>query len=131
MSDPFTDIRITGLDTTATRPSEQGPAMRLLHLSLSAPPPPNWVRLFSQTRQKARHSMWRRAWIEGAHIVLDCVPEELEHYHLTDLKDDVRSCNAKYRRWDEEMAAAAAAKHRAELEDRVRLQKLAARLDFD
>lgn len=131
MTEPFSDIRITGLDVNSTQPSQQDAAMRLLHLYLSALPPPNWVRLFAQRRQQARHSMWRRAWIEGSHIVLDCVPEELEQFHLTDLKDDVRNCNAKYRQWDKEMALAAAAKHRADLQDKLRLQIIAARLNFD
>ncbi len=131
METTFADIRITALDVDATRPSPQGPGMRLLHLKLSDLPPPNWVRLFNELRQQPRHSMWRQAWIEGSHVVIDCVPDEIEQYHLTDLKDDVRVCNGRHRRWDQEMAIAETARRREEQSERIRLIALNARLDFD
>ena len=37
--------------------------------------------------------MWREDWIEGNFIVVDCVPEEIEQYHLRDLKEDVAKTN--------------------------------------
>lgn len=117
--------------STRRGPPPHGPGMRHLHLSLSDTPPPNWARPFKELRQQPRHSMWRHAWVEGAHIVIDCVPDEMEQFHLTDLKDDVRVCNDRHRRWDHEMVIAAAARRREEQSERLRLLALNARLDFD
>jgi hypothetical protein len=41
--------------------------------------------------------MWREVWIEGADLVIQCPPEELEQFHLGDLKQDVRNSNRAYR----------------------------------
>jgi hypothetical protein len=41
--------------------------------------------------------MWQKAWIDGQYIVLDCVPNEIEKYHLNDLKLDVQNTNDKYK----------------------------------
>lgn len=86
MNAPFEDIRITGLDAEATQRSPTPPALRLMHQSLSSSPPREWRQIFAGERQLPRHSMWRRAEIHEEHIVVDCVPEELEQYHLEDKK---------------------------------------------
>lgn len=97
MSVNFQDIRITGLDSKATQQSPTAPGLRLMYLTLSGTPPHMWTQIFDAERQFPRHSMWRTAEVEGDNIVVDCVPEELEQYHLRDLKEDVRNTNEKYR----------------------------------
>lgn len=131
MSTAFEDIRITGLDENATRASDKGSAMRLMHLTLSKSPPSNWSTLFEQERQFPRHNMWRRAWIEGRYIVVDCVPEEIEQYHLADLKQDVANSNQKYRTWLAQSAAASDRKQQEEKAERERIAALGSKLKFD
>lgn len=93
----FTDIAIIGFAEKRTHPSDSGSLMRHLYLELSATPHADWITLFENERQFPRHSMWRRAWIYGAYIVIDCVPEELEQHHLRDLKQDVENTNKTFR----------------------------------
>lgn len=70
-----------------------------IYLKLSSRPTIDWRNIFKAERSFPRHSMWREAWVEGDYIIIYCVPEELERYHLNDLKQDVSSCNAKYRKY--------------------------------
>ncbi|MEI7748716.1 MAG: hypothetical protein WCI81_06545 [Chlorobiaceae bacterium] len=131
MSTEFEDIRITGLDAKAMRDSDKGSAMRLMHLTLSKSPPSNWGILFDQERQFPRHSMWRRAWIEGRYIVVDCVPEEIGQHHLADLKQDVANTNQQYRAWLAQSAAASDRKQQEEKAERERIAALGSKLNFD
>lgn len=93
----FTDISILSVNTDASTPYENT-ALFEVHLTLSAQPPSEWSDCFAEARSFARHTMWRSAWIEGNHIVIRCVPEEMAKYHLEDLKQDVTTANTAYRR---------------------------------
>jgi hypothetical protein len=131
MNKPFTDIRITGLDTAATEQSPTAPGLRHMYLSLSDSPPFVWTQIFDAERQFPRNTMWARAWIQGDSIVVDCVPEELEQYYLRDLKEDVTNSNTKFREFlareeRRESAAEQAAQH-----ERERIAKLGKRLNFE
>jgi len=92
----FEGIRIVDIDAERVQPSNRAPGLRHIYLKLSHTPPTEWVRIFKDERSYPRHSMWRHAWIEGAYIVIDCVPEEIENYHLRDLRQDVATANTKY-----------------------------------
>lgn len=97
MNKPFSDIRIIGLEADRTKRSPSAPGFRLMYLSLSEAPPHRWCQIFDAERQFPRQSVWRRAWIEGTSIVVDCAPEELEQYHMEDLSQDVANTNTKFR----------------------------------
>ena len=127
----FEDVRIVELDVDATQPSASGSAMRLMHLTLSCGPPSGWSGLFDEQRRFPRHSMWRKAYVSARHIVVDCVPDEIERYHLRDLKEDVAAVNEKYRQLVAQEAAQASAKHQRDQEERDDLRSIADRLDFE
>jgi hypothetical protein len=95
----FEDIRITGLDDEKTFKPNPKNLLYNIYLKLSSRPTIDWRNIFKAERSFPRHSMWREAWVEGDYIIIYCVPEELERYHLNDLKQDVSSCNAKYRKY--------------------------------
>lgn len=129
MSPPFTDISITGLDKAATEQSPTASGLRLMHLTLSDFPPHVWTQLFDAEREFARHSKWRHARIQGALIVVDCVPEELPE-HLRDLKEDVANSNNKFRGYlAQEERRSIAAEEAAKLE-RERIEQISKGLDF-
>jgi hypothetical protein len=130
-ADSFTDIKITGLDVNATQPSQAAPGLRHMYLRLSARPSSEWQELFNQERQFPRHTMWREAWIEGNFIVVDCVPEEIEQYHLRDLKEDVAKTNQNYRDYLARVARAQEQQKEAEQKEKSRLEDLKSRLEFD
>jgi hypothetical protein len=102
-----------------------------MYLTLSAAPPEEWAQIFEERRRFPRHTSWRNAWIEGASIVIDCVPEEIERVHLSDLKEDVAACNKGYLEWRARAAAAAANRDEEERRERTRLEELQSRLKFD
>jgi dTMP kinase len=131
MSTQFADIRITGLNTDSTRQSPTAPGLRLMYLSLSDSPPQVWGQIFKAERQFPRHTMWRRAWIEDNCIVVDCVPEELEKFHLKDLKTDVANSNIKFREFLAMAERQAQAGEEATQRERERIEKVKRQLNFD
>jgi len=130
MSTDFADLTIIGLDTERTRPSSRASGLRHMYLTLSASPSRAWSQLFDQERQFPRHNMWRRAWIEGNAIVVDCVPEEIALYHLNDLKQDVAEANQKYRQYLGQSEAEQRRAVEVRAQEQKRLEDLKGRLDF-
>lgn len=126
----FTDIKIVDLDVTLTRQSDKAPGLRQMFLKLSQVPPSEWTQIFDNERTFPRHSMWRRARIEGNHIVVDCAPDEIEKYHLRDLKQDVANSNAKYRDYLRQVYQQQTQAKQAEDAEKRRLDELRSKLDF-
>lgn len=93
----FVDVQIIGVDKERTYNPDPQKALFNIYLTLSAYPSQEWVAIFDAERRFPRHTMWRKAWIEGNNAVVYCVPEELKQYHLRDLKEDVATSNTKYR----------------------------------
>jgi hypothetical protein len=131
MKEPFEEIRITDLDVDLAQPSDEAPGFRRLYLKLSGEPPPEWVRLFEQKRRFPRHPSWRKAWIVGAHIVVECVPEELEEFQLNHLKEDVADANRDFLDWTAKNEAEITGQLRERAVARQQLEKLRAKLTFD
>jgi hypothetical protein len=129
MSTPFTDIKITDLETV-TQESATAPGLRQIYFSLSTTPPEMWCRFFQSERQFARRSMWRKAWIEHGSIVVDCTPEEIER-QLEDLKTDVAKSNTKYREYLAQMAQGIQAAKQAAQQEQERMEGIRKRLNFD
>ncbi|WP_293367485.1 toll/interleukin-1 receptor domain-containing protein [Nevskia sp.] len=97
--DEFTDIEITGVDKDRTYNPDPQKALFNVYFTLSAYPPQDWGDIFEAERRFPRHTMWRKAWVEGNSIAVYCVPDEVKKYHLGDIKTDVASSNAKYREY--------------------------------
>ena len=131
MSKDFENIMIVDLDVDMTRHSNKASGLRHMFLRLSSRPPTDWVRIFDNERGFPRHTMWRKAWVEGQHIVVDCVPEEIERYHLRDLKEDVANANRKYREYIVQVQAEKERDRSAEAAEKERLRNLKGNLKFD
>ena len=131
MKAPFEEIRITDLDVDLAQPSQEAPGFRRLCLKLSEEQSPEWVRIFERERRFPSHRIWRNAWVVGAHIVVECVPEELEQFQLNHLKQDVATVNKRV----SEAAAAKMAEIRQQLQEQAKarrdLENLRTRLSFD
>lgn len=93
----FEDIEITELDEHRTHNPDPSRGVFNVYLRLSARPPTEWTQIFDAERRFPRHSMWRRAWIEGAFVVVQCPLHEVERYHDRDLRLDVQNANEKFR----------------------------------
>lgn len=127
----FEDIQIVDLDEERTHKPDQSYALFNMYLKLSADPPTEWRQIFEAERRFPRHTMWRRAWIEGDYIVIYCVPEELERYHLKDLKEDFRNANRKYREYLTKLAREQARERHKEQIEQEQISDIKRRLNFD
>ena len=131
MKEPFEKIRIIDLELDLTQPSHEAPGFRRLYLKLSGEPPREWVKIFEQKRRFPRHPRWRKAWVAGAHIVVECVPEELEHFQLNHLQEDVADANKDFLEWAAKNEAEIIGQLRERAVAREQLQKLRTKLKFD
>ena len=131
MERSFQDIRITGLDTNKSHdlPSQDG--SHRLYLTLSSAPPATWRDIFGREHQTPRSSIWREATIDGVFLVITCTPEELEKYHLTFLKEEVKETNKKFRLSIAEQEARSVRFRQSEEERKKRLEEVRDRLKFD
>jgi hypothetical protein len=93
----FVDILIIGVDKGRTYNPDPQKALYNVYFELSTYPPQEWADIFEAERRFPRHTMWRKAWVDGLHIVVYCVPDEVKQYHLRDIKEDVETSNQKYR----------------------------------
>lgn len=96
MSDEFKAIMLEGADEERTCIGIEGTGVYHVYLKLSADPPDEWNQLFEQERQFARHSMWRRAWVEDRYIIVEAPLEEMSRYHIRDVTEDIKNANEKY-----------------------------------
>lgn len=126
----FEDIRITDLDLYRSYNPDESKLLYNMYLKLSSVPPLEWQQIFEAKRRFPRHTMWRRAWIEGQFIVMYCVPDELEKYHLQDLREDTASANEKYRQYLTELAQKEVRELKEKEKERQQLCDLKHRLGF-
>ena len=127
----FVDLRIVAVDKNRTHNPDASKALYNVYLQLSADPPENWDDVFDEQRRFPRHSMWRRAWIEGGFIVVHCPLEELQPYHLADLKEDVAETNKKYRALLEQARKRQARAQQLADEEQRRKEQALGSLDFN
>lgn len=126
----FVEIKITDLDIDRSYNPDETKALYNMYLKLSSNPQYEWKQIFEAERRFPRHSMWRRAWVEGDYIVVYCVPDELEKYHLRDIKEDVNMSNIKYRSYLKQKAQEEAIKREQEEKERDKFIDMKKRLGF-
>ena len=126
-------FKIVGLAVDRTKPSRNrdAAAMRQMHLQLSGSPDGDWIRIFDEERKFPRHSGWRHAWIDRNCIVIDCVPDEIEKCHLSDLKTDVENTNRKFAELQQQRHQNQQKKRAEQDAERAKLNELAGKLKFD
>lgn len=116
------DIKIVGVNEQRTKQAEG----RLfdVYLSLSSSPPSGWAEFFDSAWHSQFYNMKREAHVEGSHLVVRCVPEEVGQYHKAYLTAAVADAN---RQFQAEAATAAAASERKRLDhERLRSEALGA-----
>jgi hypothetical protein len=131
MEPDFVDIRIVSLEDEMMVPSPKDPSLFYLYLKLSQTPPPLWQHHFRNSRKISRHVHWREAWIDRKFIVVECLVEELEKYHLHDLKQDMAQANKAYGEHVRLQAHAEIRQEKAHLNEREKLRDVKGRLKFE
>jgi len=127
----FEDITITGIDKDKLYKPEPDKSLYNVYFTLSARPLQEWVQIFEAERRFPRHTMWRHAWIEGHYIVVHCCLDEVEKYHLNDLKQDVANTNAKYREYLKQQAIEGERERLREEKEKCEIDDSLGGLDFD
>lgn len=87
------ELKIIGILKDRTQQDREYSGLQDYYFQLSKRPSRDWVHFFDESRKFPRHSMWRRAWVEGDCVVVKCATDELQRYHLKDLKQDVATAN--------------------------------------
>ncbi len=127
----FEDIAVIDLDGNRSYKPDPDKALYNVYFDLSDTPSVEWQGIFEAERIFPRHYMWRDAWIEGNNIVVHCAPDEIEKYHLNDIKQDAHNANAKYRQYLTERAQVEARELQRQREGTDQFTELKRRLDFD
>jgi len=127
----FVDIRIVSLEDELMVASPRDPSLFYVYLKLSATPPPLWQHHFRNSRKVSRHPRWREACIDRKFIVVECLTDELEKYHLNDLKQDIAFANKSFREFARQQAHAEKQKEAVHLGEREKLREMKGRLNFD
>ena len=127
----FEDIRIVDFDEELSYNPDPSRDLYEMYVELSDTPPAEWQRIFDAEWEHQLYSMRRRARIEGKHVVIRCVPEEVEQHHLPKLKESVKSSNVKYREYLERVAENQAREEHEKEAEAQRLRVIKDRLDFD
>lgn len=126
----FQDIHLLDVDKEKTYNPNPDKALYNVYFRLSDHPRSEWVEIFDAERQFPRHTMWRKAWVEGRYVVVYCVPEEVKQYHLRDIKQDIQSCNEKYRQYLHREAMQRVREKQKEIEEKKALDSALDGLDF-
>jgi hypothetical protein len=131
MDSDFADIRIVSLEDDLMVASPKDPSLFYIYLKLSQTPPPLWVHHFKNSRKVSRHTHWRDAWVDRKFIVVECLIEELEKYHLNDLKQDIAYANKHCGEHFRQQEHAEHQKKRANLNELEKLREMKSRISFD
>ena len=131
METDFVDIRIVSLEDEMMVVSPKNPSLFYVYLRLSQTPPPLWHHHFKISRKVSRHPHWREAWIDRKFIVVECLTDELEKYHLNDLRHDIAHANKYYREHVRQQTVAELHQQKAHLHEREKLREMKGRLKFD
>lgn len=126
----FEPLRIVGIDESKTVPFGDGSAMFNVYLRLSALPDSAWTEAFQTRRRFPRHSGWRKAYLTGGHICLECPLEEVEPVHKKDLLEDVAYANERASESHAAREAENQKRRAAEAEQRERVHQLAKNIKF-
>jgi hypothetical protein len=95
----FDDVSIVDLDLKKTIWSRVHDSMRVMYLKLDRAPPDNrWIQLFQEERQSRIGVRRRGLWIEDDYISFDCLANEVETFHLPDIKLSINYANREYRK---------------------------------
>ena len=127
----FIDIKIISLEEEMTVESPVRPGLLYVYLRLTQTPPPMWQNYFKESRKVSRHPHWRHAWIDRKYIIVECLTEELEKYHLNDLRQDIAHANRCYREFVLQQSRTDVQKEELQIQEREKLREMKSRLSFD
>jgi hypothetical protein len=94
----FQDIKIIGVDKNKINRPDPEKQIYDVFFELSEVPPSEWIDVFNGERRTPSHSLWRKAWIEGKYVVVNCTLEELGQQQK-DLNENIATSNKQYKEY--------------------------------
>lgn len=131
MVNNFKDIKIVELDENASHTREHNSRMVNIILILSESAPDAWARHFNNQWQQHFYMMKRDASVSGKRLEIYCLPEELQQYHIPELKSVISKTNLAYRSLVEQAQRDAAERNAAAARQRDELVDLKSKIKFD
>jgi hypothetical protein len=116
------EITITGVLKDRSFEADRGHFR--IYFQLSCEPDGAWAQLFDGVWENTIYSMKRRAGIEGDALWVLCPPEEVQKYHVEELKKAVAETNSRFKAWQANEAAARQRKADVEKQGQKRLDSL-------
>ncbi|MFX0199582.1 MAG: hypothetical protein ACFFCW_25960 [Candidatus Hodarchaeota archaeon] len=126
----FEDIKITGVDKSKVYQPDPKKLLYHVYFRLSDRPPSEWGQIFEEEHRFPRHTMWRRAWVEGQYIVVHCPLDEVKD-RLRDISQDVANTNKKYREYLHRQTIEQEREQQREKKEREEINKALDELDFE
>lgn len=127
----FNDIRITGFDKWQVSQGST-PELYNVPLILSAEAPTEWAEIFGHEWGGLAYGMKKEAHVRGNTIVLyDTELNEVDQYHVPQLKAIVKRTNERYRRYLQKVEDDEAHRREARQKRQIELDDLERRLRFD
>lgn len=127
----FEDIKIVEMDENASYKSE--PSTKMMHIIfiLSESAPYDWAEYFNDRWKQNFYMMKRAAYVSGKRLEIYCVPEELQQYHIPQLKKVIAETNSAYRAHLEQTQRITAEREATEANERAKLADLKSQIKFD
>jgi hypothetical protein len=126
----FKDIRVIGVDEIRTYRPEPEKWLYNVYFELSMVPPSGWVQIFEREHHFPEHSMVRRAWIDGRHVVVQCAVNEIRAV-LEDINRDVSKTNQKYLEFLRKQSVTRETETEKEKSERERIKEILGSLEFE
>jgi hypothetical protein len=98
MDGTLNPIRIVGIDANESRGIDSGSAVQSIALELSTDAPGKWAEYFNDLWARHIYGMKSAANVSRNRLYITCVPADLEHQHLPELKKIVADTNNLYAR---------------------------------
>jgi len=99
MSKTFSNIKITGIDESASHKPRISESLYNIILNLSAAVPYEWEDYFNNTWKQHVYMMKCRAFVAGDKLTVYTIPEELEMLHIAELKKVIDKTNKQYKKY--------------------------------
>ena len=131
----FQDIKIVGMDETASKRPDPNKSRYDIVLTLSASAPSEWSEYFNKRWADYIYGMKRNAYVYGSKLTIHCAiedaPEDLEQDHLPELKKIIEEINQQYKEYLQAQKSQKKKEIEYEKAEKQKLDNLKKRIKFD
>ena len=124
MNQPFTNIKIIGVDEQASHKPRLSEALYNIILNLSASVPYEWEDYFNNTWKQHVYMMKCRAFVAGDKLTVYTIPDDLERLHISELQKVIDKTNKQYKKYISSVKLQAESKKRESEAEKAAFKRL-------